>query len=173
MTGEEGERTALKLDGAYRLVRPRSPDHTLPKDVVVQLHYFTDRELLIRKAWAHGPFEHRGGKVTILPNRRRCKDGHSQTLIDGHKNVCCSYKWGFPFHVIIRQDGAVFILRYPSELRELFKFLTIQPITVLDWLAPLPFQMSWRDRRKGSGSTGTDNHRQRKDFRSRRLTDGE
>lgn len=66
MMGEDGACTVFKLDGAYRLACPHSPDPSLPRDVVVQLHYFSDREILIQKAWAHGPFEYRGGTVTIL-----------------------------------------------------------------------------------------------------------
>lgn len=148
MVGEEGARTAFKLDEVYRLAGPHSPDLSLPRDVVLQLHYFSGRELLTRRAWAHGPFEYRGGTVTILPDLSRAtlqKWAILRPLLMAIKTAGYSYKWGFPSHVIILKGDAVFVLRYPTELQQLFDFLKTQPVMVLDWLAPLPFQLGRRD----------------------------
>lgn len=45
-----------------------------------------------------------------------------------------SYKWGHPFHLIVRNRNHTFALKRSSELPNLFLFADLEPIQVPDWL---------------------------------------
>lgn len=47
------------------------------------------------------------------------------------------YRWGTPFHLVVRKDMDPFV-RCPADLPEMFVFKGIPPIEVWDWLQPWP-----------------------------------
>ncbi|KAM9313358.1 RNA-binding protein FXR2 [Gastrophryne carolinensis] len=45
--------TEIVIDRVHRALGPRSPDPARPRDVVCRLHYYTVKEDILAKAWAH------------------------------------------------------------------------------------------------------------------------
>lgn len=96
---------SVKLDNAYMLMESRSSKPSIPW-VVVCLHQFTVRESLIQRAWHHGLYGFRGDQVSLLPDLSRAIlqwRALLWPLLDVIKG--CFYRWGFPFHLIVRRGG--------------------------------------------------------------------
>lgn len=53
----EGEATTVKLDRATRVMRPRTLDPTIQRDIVCKIHHYPVKDLLSQKTWDHGPYD--------------------------------------------------------------------------------------------------------------------
>lgn len=112
-----------------------------PGDVVCYLDKFSLKERIVQRAWDLGPYDFRGSEVHILPElssatlRRR---GMLRSILSHIKQHGYTYKWGLPFHLVVRRDMNLFFLRCPADLPDLFTFLEIPPVDVMDWLEPWP-----------------------------------
>lgn len=63
---EEPEAIVL-LDRAHRTLGPRSDDPNRPRDVVCQLHRYTQKENILHRTWDREAIEVGGSQVKILP----------------------------------------------------------------------------------------------------------
>lgn len=81
-------------------------------------------------------------EVAILPElsgatlRRR---GLLKPLLKHLKDHKIAYRWGTPFHLVVRRRSEIFFLRCPEDLPVMFHFLGIPTVTVPDWLQAWPF----------------------------------
>lgn len=124
----------VKIDRIHRVAGPPNPNR--PRDVLCCLHHFQTKENILRKAWEKGAISFRGGKVLVLQDlasktlrmRRALKP-----LLECIHQKGGTYRWGFPFHVVIRKGGDFFVLKAPSQVPEACSFLGVQPIQVPDW----------------------------------------
>lgn len=96
----------IKLDRANRVMHPRTLDMSILRDIVCKIHHFQVKDLLSQKAWDHGPYEYRAGSITVLPDLSRATL-QCRTLIwpllENFKQALIPYRWGFPFHLIVRK----------------------------------------------------------------------
>ncbi|KAM5140586.1 uncharacterized protein ACMZJ9_014461 [Mantella aurantiaca] len=149
--------TPLEIDRIHRSLGPSSSER--PRDVICRIHYYTTKEQIIQKAWEKRPIRFQESNIYILPDlSRRTLFMRSQlkpllTLITEKGG---SYKWGHPFHLIIKKASNSFRLTSPKQLPEVFTFLEADPIQIPDWLTPFsnppsarrPPPMPQRDRRR-------------------------
>ncbi|XP_018415491.1 PREDICTED: TATA box-binding protein-associated factor RNA polymerase I subunit B [Nanorana parkeri] len=126
-----------------------------PHDAALEL----DREEIIRQAWRQGPSDFDGATVRIMPDLSR----HTlrmrrlvRPLLDLIRSASATYRWGHPFHLIVRRDDSTFQLHSPDQLPALFRFLNVDSVDVPNWLefpdessetAPLPPRTPRRARR--------------------------
>lgn len=127
----------LELDRAHRSLGPRPPDQQKPRDVICRVHKYLLKEEIMRLAWRKGPLDFDGATIQLLPDVSR----HTlwmrrllRPLLDVIRNAGATYKWGYPFHVIIKKAERTFLLKSPRDLPDLFAFLEAEPIPVPDWL---------------------------------------
>lgn len=128
----------IELDRTHRTPGPRNQDPLRPRDVVCRIHFYTVKEEILRKAWEKGPIDFDGASITILPDVSRRTLQMRRTLrplLDLIKNNGATYRWGFPFHLIIKKGNNSFTLRSPENLPDLFQFLRTDPIQVPNWLS--------------------------------------
>lgn len=59
------------MDRVHRALGPRSSDPNRLQGVICHLHWYTDKEFIIRKAWEHGEVDFDGASVKIFPNLSR------------------------------------------------------------------------------------------------------
>ncbi|PIO28748.1 hypothetical protein AB205_0221580 [Aquarana catesbeiana] len=130
----------LELDRVHRIPGPRippaasqDPDATdLPRDVLCRVHFFTIKEEIMRLAWERGPIDFDGALIRIYPDisrQTRAMRGLMRPLLEVIRAAEATYRWGHPFHLIVRRQGAEFYLRSPDQLPDLFSFLAKPPIT--------------------------------------------
>lgn len=58
----------VELDRVHRAQGPKPTDPNHPRDVICRLHYFSQKETILRKAWEAGITELDGAGVKILPD---------------------------------------------------------------------------------------------------------
>lgn len=116
---------------------PRSIEPATPRDIVCRIHHYSLKDLLSQRAWKHGPYDHMGCSTAMLPDLSRSTLQHLallRPLLDKLKNAGVAYRWGFPFHLIVRRGEGSFFLRHPMDLLDLFAFVEFQSI---DWCCSL------------------------------------
>lgn len=135
---------SLELDQVHRTLGPKPSDPDCPRDVLCQLHRYTHKELILCRAWEHGEVNFDGATIKILPDLTRAtlqRKDLLRPILDLATQRGCTYRWGYPLVVTIREAMASFTLRTSTDLPALFTFLESDPVQVLDWLAILPRQM--------------------------------
>lgn len=126
----------ITIDRVHRSLGPPAVDPARPRDIICRLHYYTVKEDILRKAWEAGRTEWEGTQIQIFPDvskrtlqmRRVLKP-----LLARIKEVGASYRWGFPFQLSVRKNGATFLLRAHEDLGDLFNFLDTNPFPVPNW----------------------------------------
>lgn len=53
-----------------------------------------------------------------------------QPLLEAIREAKATYRWGCPFHLIVRKQGSEFYLRSPDQLPDLFSFIDKPAISV-------------------------------------------
>lgn len=97
--------------------------------------------MLVRKAWDKGSFRFRDSEISVFPNLTRAtlqRRAILKPLRDAIHVHGGTYRWGYPFHLLVRKEDVNFALHHPYELPLLFDFLEMDPIQVPNWLAPIP-----------------------------------
>ncbi|KAM9330759.1 uncharacterized protein PAF06_017819 [Gastrophryne carolinensis] len=121
---------------------PESADPNRPWDVICRLHYYSVKEEILRKAWERDRICFDGATIQIFPDVSRRSlhmRGLLRPLLAKILECGASYRWGYPFHLLVRKNQWSCALRSPEDLPELFAFLETVPIAVPDWLDPSPF----------------------------------
>lgn len=168
----------MELDRVHRIPGPRvTPSATRdpaatdpPRDVLCRVHFFTIKEEILRLAWEKGPIDFDGALIRIFPDvsrQTRAMRGLMRPLLEVIREAEATYRWGHPFHLIVRRRGTEFHLRTPDQLPSLFDFLNKPAVNVPNWfdylltqeaLGPPP-PRSQRIRRPRSRTTSRDNYR--------------
>lgn len=94
--------TSLELDRVHRTLGPKSPDPDRPWDVLCRLHRYTQKEIILRKAWDHGEVEFDGASIKILPDLSRAtlqRRAQLRPVLDLARRKGCTYRWGYPLAV--------------------------------------------------------------------------
>lgn len=127
----------LELDRVHRVPGPRGNNANNPRDVLCRVHFFQDKDTILRTAWDKGPYHLEGARVILLQDlakntlamRRQLKPLLEVALQQG-----ATYKWGFPFQLVLKKNRKFFVLRSHDQLADAFAFLGAQPIEVKNWL---------------------------------------
>lgn len=132
--------TVIAIDRVHRTLGPRSPTENRPRDVLCCLHNYSVREDVLQASWRKGSIDFDGAQVTLLPDvsrktfqMRRCL----RPLLEHLTERRIPYKWGHPFHLIVRKNGRPLALRHPSEVPSFLEALGLPSVQVPDWLAPV------------------------------------
>lgn len=134
------EDVALLMDRYHRVPGRRLRGIDRPRDVLVKLHYFTDREAIIRGTWKKDPYKLEGEKIIVLQDVARKTLAMRRTLkpiLEEAKQKGIIYRWGFPFSLNLRRNDKFFVLKDHRQLDELFVFMDIQPLVIQDWIQVL------------------------------------
>lgn len=71
--------------------------------------------------------------IKILPDLSRATLQHQALLrpvLELARQLCLTYRWGFPLTVTFRRDLRYFTLRMPEDLPALFVFMETAPVAV-------------------------------------------
>lgn len=134
----------LELDRVHRIPGPRPPptaqrapaDQDLPRDVLCRVHFFTIKEEILRLAWVKGTIDFDGAPIRIFPDisrQTRVMRGLLRPLLEMIREAEATYRWGHPFHLIVRKQGSEFHLRTPDQLPDLFQFIAKPAVSVPNW----------------------------------------
>lgn len=126
----------IEVDRVHRVAGPRNSSSSRPRDVLCRFHYYVDREAILQAAWSKGPFLLDGAQITLLQDlagRTLAMRRTMKPMLEVIRQKGATYRWGFPFSLIIRKDGRVFSLKSPEQLPRAFSFLDAQPVDVGDW----------------------------------------
>lgn len=129
----------IKIDRVHSTIGPHSADPGRLRDVVCRLHHYVQKEAITKRAWSKGPLLQDGVEVRILPDLSRAtlhQPALLRPLLDTLKAGGFTYRWGYPFHLLVRKGENTFILQSPADLPDLFAFLGIGPVAVLNWIVP-------------------------------------
>lgn len=124
-----------------RVYTPRTLASSEPRDITCRLHLYAVKTLIIQAAWSLGSFNFQGSQVKIMPDlsgvtlRLRT---FLHLLLEAVHAGGYSYRLGRPFHLLVKNGDRNFALQCPTEFPELFAFLHIPPIEVLNWLLSFP-----------------------------------
>lgn len=100
------------------------------------MHFFNIKEEILRLAWERGPIDFDGALIRIYPDisrQTRAMHGLLRPLLEVIREAEATYRWGHPFHLIVRRRGAEFYLRSPDQLSDLFSFLAKPAVSVPNW----------------------------------------
>lgn len=129
--------TAITIDCVHRTLGSNPNPSDRPRDVLCCLHSFNLKEEILRQAWRVGVLEFDGVAIHLLldiSRRTLMMRRALKPLLDGISEKGLTYKWGHPFHLIVRKGANTFTLRLPSEFPHLFTFAEMNPVAVPNWL---------------------------------------
>lgn len=116
----------LILDRAHRLPKPKNLPTSLPRDVIVRIHFFQIKEQLMQAARRSPHLLEPFHKVTLYADlsqhtiQARRKLSSITSIQRQHKVL---YKWGFPTKIIITKDGTTYVIpsveKGPAILKQL------------------------------------------------------
>lgn len=100
------------------------------------MHFFTIKEDIIRLAWERGPIDFDGATIRIFPDisrQTRVMRGLMRPLLEVIREADATYRWGHPFHLIVKKQGSEFHLCTPDQIPDLFHFIARPAINVPNW----------------------------------------
>lgn len=134
----------LKIDRVHRALRPRNLSTDIPRDVICRVHYYEEKELIMKKARDAAPLDFDGATLSFFPDlaretldRRRALKPLTEKL----RAASINYRWTFPAALIARRDGKTAVLRFPEDLEKFCMDVSITPPELPGWqdtIPPLP-----------------------------------
>lgn len=61
----------MDIDRVHRALGPKTTDPDRPQDVLCRLHRYSQKDIILRKAWEQGTIEFDGASIQILPGLSR------------------------------------------------------------------------------------------------------
>lgn len=61
----------LKIDRAHRALRPHNLSSEIPRDIICRIHYYNEKELIMRKARKKAPLDFDGATLQFFPDLAR------------------------------------------------------------------------------------------------------
>lgn len=145
------EDAAMEIDRAHRTLGPKNPDPNRPRDILCRLHYFTVKELILRRARERGDLFLDGTKIQLLSDLSKMtldKRRALRPLLDALRDHDYTYSWGYPFQLQVRVEGAMHCVRSPADVPDFCAALGLPAVPVGDWpYTPLPPQRPLQRRR--------------------------
>lgn len=142
----------IEIDRAHRINSRPNTDPQAPRDILCRIHFFTMKEKISKAAWERKDFIWKGNKIQILPDlsRRTLRMRAAlRPLLSKIQEAGATYRWGYPFHLIIKKGPTSFLLHTPEDLPRLFEFLGCRPVDLPNWLTPdLPQPQRGRGRQR-------------------------
>lgn len=126
-----------RMDRAHRALGARPPDAKLPKDVILCLHFFESKDLIIQTTRNRQSIVYRGVTLQVFNDvsaitlaKRRTLKPLTQQLRE--HNI--PYRWGYPFKLIAVKGGRTYVLQDVSQMKQFslalelpFEGMTAQP----------------------------------------------
>lgn len=131
----------VKIDRVHRSSGPKWKDLSHPRDIICRLHHYSIKDAVIQRAWQAGTIRYEGTDIKILPDLSRAalqRRTLLQPLLDPLRAQGNTYRWGYPFHLLVHRGDATFTLYGPEDLPHLFEFLDMAPIEVPNWMTQIP-----------------------------------
>lgn len=103
----------------------------VPGTWCVRLHYYDQKKAIVQRAWNRGTVRCAEAEIEILPDLSRAtlqRRAILRPLLNTMRATGATYRWGYPFHVMVRRGEASFELHGIEELPPLFGFLEIAPL---------------------------------------------
>lgn len=145
------ETSPIEIDRAHRTLGPKSQDPNRSRDILCRIHYFTVKELILRKARERGDIFLDGCKIQLLSDLSKMtldKRRALRPLLDILRDHEIAYSWGYPFQLQTRRDGALLSVRVPADVPDFCAALRIPVVSIRDWpFTPLPPQRPQQRRR--------------------------
>lgn len=120
----------IEIDRIHQIPSRPGGDPQAPRDVLCRIHFYTLKEDITKKAWEQKEISWRTNKIKILSDLSRKTlrmRALLRPLLEKLQALGLTYKWGFPFHLVIKKGPQAFILQTPKDLPALFDFL--QPMS--------------------------------------------
>lgn len=131
----------LKIDRVHRALRPRNLSTDTPRDIICRLHYYEEKEIIMKKAREAESLDFDGAILSFFPDlaretleRRRALKPLTEKL----RNAAISDRWGFPSALIAQRNGKSAILRFPEDLPAFCMDLSIEPPELPGWQDGIP-----------------------------------
>lgn len=131
----------MELYRIHRALGPKSTDSNHPRDVICRLHYFSQKESILKETWETGIVELEGARIKILPDLSKATlqpRALLRPVLNRIRQLGYTYCWRLPFAVTVRNNSSSFTLSLQTNLPGLFNFLEIEPFPVPDWRQILP-----------------------------------
>lgn len=131
----------LVLDRAHRLPKPKNLPASVPRDVIVRIHFFHIKEQLMQAARRSPHLPEPFHKVTLYADlsqhtiHARKKLSPITSILRQHKVL---YKWGFPTKLIITKDGATHVVTSVESGSAVLRKLGLDPPSLAPILQPTP-----------------------------------
>lgn len=98
----------IEIDRAHRAAGPPRYAPRPPRDIICHIHFSNIKEEILRAARARSPLEWDGAEILILLDLSRCTlemRKMVKPLLEVILESGATYRWGFPFHIIIRKGA--------------------------------------------------------------------
>lgn len=122
-------------------MRPRNLSSEIPRDIICRIHYYDEKELIMRKAREKAPMDFDGASLQFFPDlaretleRRRALRPLTELL----RTSSINYRWGFPASLIAHKDGKMAILHFPEDLERFCLDINIPPPEFPGWQDAIP-----------------------------------
>lgn len=107
------------------------------------------------KARQHGPIDFDGVTVTLLASKHTLdKRKALKPLLNLLRDHDLTNRWGFPFHLQVRKDGKLFVVRHPRDIPEMLSALQLPALAPLTWPPLMTLQDSEDPRSMTRGTKG-------------------
>lgn len=100
--------TELEIDHAHRAQGPKDSDPMKPRDVICRIHFFHSKENIMAVAWLQRTFDYDGAQLIFLQDLSRytlMMRKAVKPLLESLREKEILYRWGFPFQIIVHQNG--------------------------------------------------------------------
>lgn len=132
--------TPIKLDRVHRAIRPKNAS-SQPRDVICCVHDYGIKEAIMAKARTQRHVDFEGSQLQLYPDlswltlqKRRCL----KPLLTVLKDNDLSYRWGFPFALLVTRNGRSHVLRSYEDLPTFCSSLNIPVPDMADWEIEVP-----------------------------------
>lgn len=120
----------LIIDRIHRIPKPSQLPEKIPRDVLMQLHFYHIKDRLMKtfkddhtipERYAHLQFYADVSQYTIQFRKRM------STLTKALRHHKIAYKWGYPSKLIINKNNSTFVITTPDQGASLLKTWNIDP----------------------------------------------
>lgn len=103
----------------------------------MSVHFYQQREVTLAKASERGDLDFNGAVISFLPDVSRRTLARLRTLRPPTKalqDTGINYRWGYPFHLLVRHNGKSHTFRSPGNLEAFCSTLSLpSDIALGDW----------------------------------------
>ncbi|CAN2390735.1 hypothetical protein PRIEUP_LOCUS772, partial [Pristimantis euphronides] len=127
----------IMIDRIHRAsVSPKNLEPGLPRDMVCHIHFFRDKEAILRASWSAHQDSNQDCPVLILPDLAKktlALRKALKPLLTELKSRDIPYRWGYPFQLSARKEGKTALFRTIMDLPGFLKSLNLPKVLLPDW----------------------------------------